>query len=151
MTKKLLNIWYKKVLNKNLHNDIHDKILNIINKESMLWEKLNEKIYYTLKKNLYQSLLYFRLEPVMIYDKLTKKKLMYEIRNGRNMDILCEVLPINLKFNNPILWSWDYENDSITDDDYNEEYSNNNYNQNYTSQNYTSHNYINYIQSILNN
>ena len=36
MTKKLLNIWYKKVLNKNLHNDIHDKILNIINKESML-------------------------------------------------------------------------------------------------------------------
>lgn len=146
MTKKLLNIWYKKVLNKNLHNDIHDKILNIINKESMLWEKLNEKIYYTLKKNLYQSLLYFRLEPVMIYDKLTKKKLMYEIRNGRNMDILCEVLPINLKFNNPILWSWDYENDSITDDDYNEEYSNNNYNQNYTS-----HNYINYIQSILNN
>ena len=151
MTKKLLNIWYKKVLNKNLHNDIHDKILNIINKESMLWEKLNEKIYYILKKNLYQSLLYFRLEPVMIYDKLTKKKLMYEIRNGRNMDILCEVLPINLKFNNPILWSWDYENDSITDDDYNEEYSNNNYNQNYTSQNYTSHNYINYIQSILNN
>ena len=138
MTKKLLNIWYKKVLNKNLHTDIHDKILNIINKESMLWEKLNEKIYYTLKKNLYQSLLYFRLEPVMIYDKLTKKKLMYEIRNGRNMDILCEVLPINLKFNNPILWSWDYENDSITDDDYNEEYSNNNYNQNYTS-----HNYIN--------
>lgn len=146
MTKNLLNIWYKKVLNKNLHNDIHDKILNIINKESMLWEKLNEKIYYTLKKNLYQSLLYFRLEPVMIYDKLTKKKLMYEIRNGRNMDILCEVLPINLKFNNPILWSWDYENDSITDDDYNEEYLNNNYNQNYTS-----NNYINYIQSILNN
>ena len=98
---------------------------------------------------MYQSLLYFRLEPVMIYDKLTKKKLMYEIRNGRNMDILCEVLSINLKFKNPILWSWDYENDTITEDDYNEEYwddYDNNYNQSYSS-----NNYINYIHAILNN
>lgn len=149
MSKKWMNIWYKKVLDEKIDTDIHKRILYIVNKESMLWEKLNEKIYYTLKKNKYKLLLYFRLEPVMIYDSLKKKKLMYKIRNGRHMDILCEVLPINLKFKNPILWSWDYENDTITEDDYNEEYWNNN-NNNY-NQSYTSNNYINYIHTILNN
>ena len=119
-SKNEMNIWYKKVLNKHFSftQDLSEKILLIINEESLQWEILKTNIVKNLKKNLFHNLLYFRKEPLYIYYKKNNDYYYYETSQNTNLKIIiCKKNRITLKWSNPIIWWWD-ENDNIDEWDW---------------------------------
>ena len=114
-----MNIWYKKLLNTLIFpEDLEEKIINIINKEKIKWENLKKTIDYTLKKNLFHNLLYFRKEPDYIYYKNNNDYYYYDMYKNNNLKtIICKKNNIKLKWIKPIIWSW-YKNDNIEDWDW---------------------------------
>ena len=118
-SKKEMNIWYKKILNKHFSfpYDLSEKILLIINKESTQWEIIKNNIIKNLKKNIYHNLLYFRKNPLYIYYK-KNTYYYYKISQNTNLKtIICKTNRITLKWNNPIICWWD-KNDIIDDWDF---------------------------------
>lgn len=119
-SKKEMNIWYKKILNKHFSfpQDLSEKILLIINKESLYWELLKHNIVKNLKKNLFHNLLYFRKVPLYIYYKNNNDYYYYNTGQTTNLKIIiCKKNRITLKWSNPIIWWWDI-NDNINDWDW---------------------------------
>ncbi len=118
VTKKEMNIFYKKVLNKHFSFDLSEKIILLINKQSIQWEILKINIINKLKENLFHNLLYFRKKPLYIYYKKNNDYYRYRQNQTTNFKtIICKKNTITLKWNNPIVWSWD-ENDNINDWDW---------------------------------
>lgn len=119
-SKKEMNIWYKKVLNKHFSfpYDLSEKALLFLNEESLKWELIKQNIVKKLKKNLFHNLLYFRKDPLYIYYKKNNNYYYYRIsQNTRLKTIICKKNNITLKWNNPIVCWWD-ENDIIDDWDW---------------------------------
>ena len=119
-SKKEMNIWYKKILNNHFSfpYDLSEKILLIINKESVQWELIKNNIIKKLKTNLFHNLLYFRKEPHYIYYKNNNDYFYYIIsQNNRLKTIICKKKYITLKWSNPIICWWG-ENDIIDDWDW---------------------------------
>lgn len=112
-SKNEINIWYKKVLNKHFSSDLLEKIILLINKQSIQWELLKINIDINLKKNLFHNLLYFRKKPLYIYYRKNNDYYHYQQNQTTNFKtIICKKRYITLKWNNPIVWWWD-ENDDI--------------------------------------
>ena len=101
------------MLNKHFSYDLSEKIILLINKQSIQWELLKKKIFVNLKKNLFYNLLYFRKKPLFIYCKKNNDYYHYQQHQTFNFkSIICKKIPITLKWNNPIVWWWD-QNDNI--------------------------------------
>ena len=116
-SKKEMNIWYKKILNNHFSfpYDLSEKILLIINKESLQWELIKNNIIKNLKTHLFHNLLYFRKEPHYIYYKNSNDYFYYIIsQNNILKTIICKKNDIKLKWNNPIVCLWS-DNDFIDD------------------------------------
>ena len=119
-SKKEMTIWYKKILNKHFSfpYDLSEKIMLIVIKESIQWEKIKLTIVKKLKKNLFHNLLYFRKDPLYIYYKKNNDYYYYNSNQTTNLKIIiCKKNCITLKWNNPIIWWWDI-NDNINDWDW---------------------------------
>ena len=120
-SKKEMNILYKKILNNyySFPEDLIEKIMLILNKESIQWELLKTNIIKKLKKNLFHNLLYFRKEPHYIFNKNNNNDYFYYIISQNNIlkTIVCKKNDIKLKWNNPIVCLWS-ENDIINDWDW---------------------------------
>tara|TARA_B000000475_G_scaffold266706_1_gene256785 strand:- start:52 stop:432 length:381 start_codon:yes stop_codon:yes gene_type:complete len=119
-SKNEMNIWYKKVFNYHFlfPQDLSEKIMLIVNKESTEWEKIKINIVKNLKKNLFHNLLYFRKEPHYIYYKNTNNYYYYKTNQTTNLKtIICKKKRITLKWSNPIIWWWD-KNDNINEWDW---------------------------------
>ena len=98
--------------------DLSEKILLIINKKALQWEILKLNIFKNLKKNLFHNLLYFRKNPLYIYYKKTNDYYYYNANQTTNLKIIiCKKNRVTVKWNNPIIWWWDV-NDNINDWDW---------------------------------
>ena len=118
VSKKEMNIFYKKVLNKHFSFDLSEKIILLINKQSIQWEILKINIINKLKENLFHNLLYFRKDPLYIYYKNYNYYYYYTTSQTTNLKtIICKKKNITLKWNNPIIWWWD-NNDNINEWDW---------------------------------
>lgn len=168
ISKNEMNIWYKKILNKNFTEDISEIIINLVNKNSNKWEKLKSNIFKKIKINLFHTLLYFRKTPIKIHVSNTDNIYYYydlhlysNTREHNNYKIICKNTYKNKKykitFTKPLIWYWD-NYDSLDELWYwdNLEYSDENNVQYFNSEDYLfesnhtiQNNYISHIQSII--
>jgi len=120
-SKNEMNVWYRKSLDNYFSQDLTEKIIYIVNKESEQWVNLKENIKLKLKNNIFHNLLYFRKNPIYIeygnnsdyyyFDLYRNNKLEYKIICKKNN---LKLNNLKLKWINPMIWFWD-ENDKISD------------------------------------
>jgi len=115
-SKNEMNVWYRKSLDNYFSQDLTEKIIYIVNKESEQWVNLKENIKLKLKNNIFHNLLYFRKNPIYIEYGNNADYYYFDLYRNNKLEykIICKKNNLKLKWINPMIWFWD-ENDKISD------------------------------------